>query len=297
MARVRRRTGADAEGRRHGSARATPPSGCATRARASSSTSSRIPTIRSRTIAAPGPEIWRDTGGDDHALRVGDGNDRHHHGRVALPQGEESGDRDHRRAARGRLADPRHPQVARGLPAEDLRPGARRPHRVGVAGRGRGHRRAGSRARKASSAASRPAAPAPWRCASRAKSRTRRSCSSSAIAATATCRPASFPVEPARGPRRASPTPEPRPAMTPILVFDIETVPDVAGLRRAHALPAALDDAAVLEWAIAAAPRADRRRFPAAALPAGGRDRLRAARRRGVQDRVGRRGRRTPSPS
>ena len=38
--------------------------------------------------------------------------------------------------------------------------------------------------------------------------------------------------------------------MTPILVFDIETVPDVAGLRRAHDLPAALDDAAVLEWAI-----------------------------------------------
>jgi predicted PolB exonuclease-like 3'-5' exonuclease len=38
--------------------------------------------------------------------------------------------------------------------------------------------------------------------------------------------------------------------MTPILAFDIETVPDVAGLRRVHALPAALDDAAVLEWAI-----------------------------------------------
>jgi predicted PolB exonuclease-like 3'-5' exonuclease len=38
--------------------------------------------------------------------------------------------------------------------------------------------------------------------------------------------------------------------MTPILVFDIETVPDVAGLRRVHALPAALSDAAALEWAI-----------------------------------------------
>lgn len=37
--------------------------------------------------------------------------------------------------------------------------------------------------------------------------------------------------------------------MTPILVFDIETVPDVAGLRRVHELPAALDDAAVLDWA------------------------------------------------
>ena len=37
--------------------------------------------------------------------------------------------------------------------------------------------------------------------------------------------------------------------MTAILAFDIETIPDVAGLRRAHALPAALDDAGVLEWA------------------------------------------------
>jgi hypothetical protein len=37
--------------------------------------------------------------------------------------------------------------------------------------------------------------------------------------------------------------------MTPILVFDIETVPDVAGLRRAHGLPASLDDAAVLDSA------------------------------------------------
>ncbi len=38
--------------------------------------------------------------------------------------------------------------------------------------------------------------------------------------------------------------------MTPILVFDIETVPDVAGLRRAHALPPGLDDDAVLDWAV-----------------------------------------------
>lgn len=38
--------------------------------------------------------------------------------------------------------------------------------------------------------------------------------------------------------------------MTPILVFDIETIPDVAGLRRVHELPAALDDAAVLDWAL-----------------------------------------------
>ncbi len=37
--------------------------------------------------------------------------------------------------------------------------------------------------------------------------------------------------------------------MTSILVFDIETVPDAAGLRRANALPSALSDASVLDWA------------------------------------------------
>ena len=37
--------------------------------------------------------------------------------------------------------------------------------------------------------------------------------------------------------------------MTPTLVFDIETVPDVAGLRRLHRLPAALSDDDVLSWA------------------------------------------------
>jgi 3'-5' exonuclease len=36
--------------------------------------------------------------------------------------------------------------------------------------------------------------------------------------------------------------------MTPILVFDIECVPDVAGIRRVFDLPADLDDDAVCEW-------------------------------------------------
>ena len=36
--------------------------------------------------------------------------------------------------------------------------------------------------------------------------------------------------------------------MTPILVFDIETVPDIAGLRRAQCVPADLSDEAVLDW-------------------------------------------------
>jgi len=36
--------------------------------------------------------------------------------------------------------------------------------------------------------------------------------------------------------------------MTPILVFDIETVPDVAGIRRVHAVGPSLTDADVLAW-------------------------------------------------
>ena len=38
--------------------------------------------------------------------------------------------------------------------------------------------------------------------------------------------------------------------MTPTLVFDIETIPDIAGLRRIHALPATLADSDVLAWAL-----------------------------------------------
>ncbi|HEV8257288.1 MAG TPA: 3'-5' exonuclease, partial [Casimicrobiaceae bacterium] len=38
--------------------------------------------------------------------------------------------------------------------------------------------------------------------------------------------------------------------MTPTLVFDIETIPDVAGIRRINALPVALGDADVLDWAL-----------------------------------------------
>ncbi|HET6801899.1 MAG TPA: 3'-5' exonuclease [Casimicrobiaceae bacterium] len=36
--------------------------------------------------------------------------------------------------------------------------------------------------------------------------------------------------------------------MTPVLVFDIETVPDVAGIRRIHAIGDKVDDAGVLAW-------------------------------------------------
>ncbi len=50
--------------------------------------------------------------GPHHALRLEHGHHRHHHGLLALPQGEEARDPDHRLPARGGLADPRHPQVA-----------------------------------------------------------------------------------------------------------------------------------------------------------------------------------------
>jgi predicted PolB exonuclease-like 3'-5' exonuclease len=36
--------------------------------------------------------------------------------------------------------------------------------------------------------------------------------------------------------------------MTPVLVFDIETVPDAAGIRRTHDITDAVDDAGVLAW-------------------------------------------------
>ena len=147
--------------------------------------------------------------GRDHALRVRDGHDRHDHGRVALPQGEEPGHPDRRRAAGRRRVDPGHPQMARGLPAEDLRRHARRPHRVGHAGGRRGDDApAGARGRHLRRhLVGRRAAR--WRCASRARCATRRSCSSCAIAATATCPPACS----RRDSRR----------WCPILVFDIET--------------------------------------------------------------------------
>jgi 3'-5' exonuclease len=38
------------------------------------------------------------------------------------------------------------------------------------------------------------------------------------------------------------------PPMTPILVFDIETVPDCAGIRRIHDIPSAMSDADAMAW-------------------------------------------------
>ena len=39
--------------------------------------------------------------------------------------------------------------------------------------------------------------------------------------------------------------------MTPVLTFDIETVPDAASVRRAFCMSAELSDAAVLDWIMA----------------------------------------------
>ncbi len=39
--------------------------------------------------------------------------------------------------------------------------------------------------------------------------------------------------------------------MLPVLVFDLETIPDCAGLRRLHDLPTSLSDREVVDWALA----------------------------------------------
>ena len=80
------------EGGRHGVGARHRRARCATRARASSSTSSRIPTIRWRTTAAPGPEIWRDTDGAITHFVSAMGTTGTIMGVSRYPQGEEPGD-------------------------------------------------------------------------------------------------------------------------------------------------------------------------------------------------------------
>ena len=139
-----------------------------------------------------GPEIWARHRGPHHAFRQRDGHHRHDHRRVALPEGEEPGGAHRRRAAQRGLAHSGHPQVGRGLSAEDLRPDACRRDRPGEPGRCRRHgAAAGARGRLVrrhlgGGRLLRGAAgwPSGWR--------TRPSSSSSATVATATCRPACF---------------------------------------------------------------------------------------------------------
>jgi hypothetical protein len=69
--------------------------------------------------------------------------------------------------------------------------------------------------------------------------------------------------------------------MKPVLAFDIETLPDVEGLRRLHGLDATLSDDEVAELAFQQRRASQRQRLPAAAPAARGGDFLRAARRQG----------------
>src|SRR5262249_45147108 len=98
-----------------------------------------------------------------------------------------------------------------------------------------------SRVRRASSPESPRAARSRSRSGSRARSRTRPSCRSSTTAATAIFPRACFRTEKTSGSRP--------PRMTPILAFDIETVPDIAGLRLLHGIDPAVPDRDVAEFA------------------------------------------------
>lgn len=87
----------------------------------SSSTSSPTRTIRVRITRAPARRSGARPG-TRHALREQHGHHRNDHGRVALSQGAEPGGAHRRLPAQTRLMNPRHPQVARRLPAAHLRP-------------------------------------------------------------------------------------------------------------------------------------------------------------------------------
>ena len=135
-----------------------------------------------------GPEIWRDTGAASR-ICFQHGHHRYHHGRVALPQGTESG-RLHRRLSAGRRSQ---------IPGIRKWPEAYLPKifdRTRVdrvescqGRRGRNDPPSGA-AKKASSPASPRAVRWPSRCASRPKSNRRRSSPLSATVVIATCRPA-----------------------------------------------------------------------------------------------------------
>ncbi len=71
-----------------------------------------------------GPELWDETGGKITHFVSAMGTTGTITGVSTLPQGEEPGHPHRGRAARRRLAHPRHPQVAAGIPAQDLRPPA-----------------------------------------------------------------------------------------------------------------------------------------------------------------------------
>ena len=139
-----------------------------------------------------GPELWRQTEGRITHFVSAMGTTGTITGVSRYLRERNRRSAHHRRAAGRGLAHPGHPQVAAGVPAQDLRP--------------RGGRRAGAwwrkptpkrwpgawRAKRGCSAASRPPAPAGSRCGWPSRCATPPSSSWCAIAATATCRPVSF---------------------------------------------------------------------------------------------------------
>ena len=140
-----------------------------------------------------GPEIWRDTEGQITHFVSAMGTTGTITGVSRYLKEAEPGGAHGRCAAGRRLAHPRHPQVARGLPAEDLRPDAWIDEVVLVS-QADAEDMARRLAREEGLFAGISAAGA---CVGRAASspsgwRTRPSCSSSATAATAICPPACF---------------------------------------------------------------------------------------------------------
>ena len=108
-----------------------------------------------------GPEIWRDTEGASRTSSRAWARPAPSWAARASSR-RRTHDPDHRLPAAGGLADPRHPQVARGLPAEDLRQA--RVDRLEYVSQAEAEEMTGAwRARRASS----PASPRAGRCTSR----------------------------------------------------------------------------------------------------------------------------------
>ena len=127
MARVRRRDRADAAEGRHGDGARPRREDGATKARARCSTSSPIPTIRSRTTRRTGPEIWRDTEGRITHFVSSMGTTGTIMGCSRFLKEKNPAIQIIGCQPDGRLADSGHPQMAGGLSAENLRRSARGP--------------------------------------------------------------------------------------------------------------------------------------------------------------------------